>query len=95
MGGQGRGTTEVETKPAKRKAKVVTPVKAKKPRRDWKPSPMALKVQNQASDARMDRARAALEELVSAMKAGDNGFVIGFEAPEKNFKRKFLVTHWV
>lgn len=90
-----KGTTEVETKPAKRKAKVVTPVKAKKPRRDWKPSPMALKVQNQASDARMDRARAALEELVSAMKAGDNGFVIGFEAPEKNFKRKFLVTHWV
>ncbi|CAL1153253.1 unnamed protein product [Cladocopium goreaui] len=83
-----KGTTEVETKPAKRKAKVVTPVKAKKPRRDWKPSPMALKVQNQASDARMDRARAALEELVSAMKAGDNGFVIGFEAPEKNFKRK-------
>lgn len=85
------------TKPTKRGNKecLATPVKSKSGKgkgRSWKPSPVAKKT---AADHRLNTARAALEELTSALqlKAGSRrgGFEYGFKAPEKGFDRKFLI----
>ena len=69
----------------------VTPEKAPKKARNWKPSPIAVKAAK-AGDPRSEKAVVALKELLPAMKLKDgSGFIKGFEAPPKKFERKFLV----
>ena len=88
---------ESPAKPASKKRRVsvgkalVTP--EKNTERKWKPSPLAVKtvkkVDAAMADVRSEKARAALSELLPAMKVGDD-FEYGFAAPPKDFAKKFL-----
>lgn len=87
--GKGKGKRKVTKKPSKLISDCgETPVK--RTRRTWKPSPMAVKTSKVASaaDERLNKAKAALEELISRMEKGGNPYAYAFEPPPKGFLKK-------
>lgn len=89
--GKGKGKRKVTKKPSKLISDCgETPVK--RTRRTWKPSPMAVKTSKVASaaDERLNKAKAALEELISRMEKGGNPYAYAFEPPPKGFLKKNL-----